>query len=299
LAEVGAKTKSAVRWWSEWEVVDQILTKYEIVKQVVLMDADFCPALRMRMRKILESQEAQLQLELSIVVDSGLALVKATYELEGDAFLSARVSPTLDALELHAASVLAERNIPIHAPNVVAIADRLSKHNVAQSTALIVQTIAKAKPVFNYWRQQCQEGGKLFNILRVFKGCTMFDPVYISTASMDILDQLIPELQSHPIFQSGTLYRDVRQEFPHYKAAATSIDAHVDIAHWWRLHASTLPHFASAAKRAIVIQPSSAAAERVFSMLGNMFDDRQMRALADYKSVAVMMRFNDMQRAKT
>ena len=38
--------------------------------------------------------------------------------------------------------------------------------------------------------------------------------------------------------------------------------------------------------------PSSAAAERVFSLLKNMFGDCQMRVLADYIQAALMLKYN-------
>ena len=42
-----------------------------------------------------------------------------------------------------------------------------------------------------------------------------------------------------------------------------------------------------------LIQPLSAAAERVFSLLNNMFNEQQLHALQDYVETAVMLRYNN------
>ena len=46
---------------------------------------------------------------------------------------------------------------------------------------------------------------------------------------------------------------------------------------------------------ALLVQPSSAAAERVFSLLESSFSQRQSSALEDYISLSVMLQYNNMQ----
>ena len=45
-------------------------------------------------------------------------------------------------------------------------------------------------------------------------------------------------------------------------------------------------------KPAFLIQPSSAAAERVFSLLNNSFKENQARALEDYIATSIMLKYN-------
>ena len=63
---------------------------------------------------------------------------------------------------------------------------------------------------------------------------------------------------------------------------------------WWRRHKLSLPHWSSAAYNLNLasVQPSSAAAERVFSILRSHFDDHQAGALEDYLEAAVMLAYN-------
>ena len=49
----------------------------------------------------------------------------------------------------------------------------------------------------------------------------------------------------------------------------------------------------SACKAIILLQPSSAAAERFFSLLANSFKDTQTRALEDYIGTSVMLQYNE------
>ena len=46
------------------------------------------------------------------------------------------------------------------------------------------------------------------------------------------------------------------------------------------------------AARVLLLQPSSAAAERVFSLLANSFSEQQTRALEDYVQTSVMLQYN-------
>ena len=69
----------------------------------------------------------------------------------------------------------------------------------------------------------------------------------------------------------------------------------------WAWHVrkrQTLPAIFAFVKRAALIHPSSAAAERVFYMLNGLFTDRQDLAREDYLSTALKLRYNDLSRAK-
>ena len=53
-----------------------------------------------------------------------------------------------------------------------------------------------------------------------------------------------------------------------------------------------IPKWSSACKIALLVQPSSAAAERVFSILSNCFKDQQTHSLEDYIEASVMLQYN-------
>ena len=60
---------------------------------------------------------------------------------------------------------------------------------------------------------------------------------------------------------------------------------------WWKVHEERLPNWSSAVKKVLVVQPSSAAAERVFSLLSASFHEQQEHALSDYLEASVMLQY--------
>ena len=67
------------------------------------------------------------------------------------------------------------------------------------------------------------------------------------------------------------------------------MDHSVDILKWWKQHSPELPHWSAAA---FVIQQSSAAAQRVFSILNRSFDESQTNSLENYFEASVISQYN-------
>ena len=80
------RTSSDTRWWSKWEVMDQLLVMFGDVKGFLENNDDIGPATRSKLLAIFNDQAkaACLQIELAAIIDAGTLLVKATYNLEGD-----------------------------------------------------------------------------------------------------------------------------------------------------------------------------------------------------------------------
>ena len=62
---------------------------------------------------------------------------------------------------------------------------------------------------------------------------------------------------------------------------------------WWAAHAADLPAWAELARLVFLASPSSAAVERVFSILRNTFDAGQKHALEDYVETSLMLQYNN------
>ena len=65
----------------------------------------------------------------------------------------------------------------------------------------------------------------------------------------------------------------------------------IDRIAWWKRHAIELPKWANAFKMVLLVQLSSAAAERVFSIL-QRFTVQQQSSLEDCIELSVMLQFN-------
>ena len=81
-------------------------------------------------------------------------------------------------------------------------------------------------------------------------------------------------------------------ELPTYMAIADGTSADANKLEWWKNHASEVPKWSSGCRAILLLQPSSAAAERVFSLLTNSFKEQQTHALEDYIETSVMLQYN-------
>jgi len=72
-------------------------------------------------------------------------------------------------------------------------------------------------------------------------------------------------------FLSDQVLENLKLELPNYLANATDTSSDVKVIDWWLQHKDELPHWSSAAQMIALVQPSSAAVERVFSMLKASF----------------------------
>ena len=70
-----------------------------------------------------------------------------------------------------------------------------------------------------------------------------------------------------------------------------SIDC-LESVEWWKIHATELPMWSDAAQLVLLVQPSSAASERVFSLLNSSFKDQQDSSLRDYVETSLMLQYN-------
>ena len=107
----------------------------------------------------------------------------------------------------------------------------------------------------------------------------------------------LEELRNFP-FVSDTTIANLAQELPLYLAAAegVTVTCEEDKVSWWASHKLTLPHWSSLVRALLLIQPSSASAERAFSLLTNAFCSQQDSALQDYLEASIMLRYNNAKR---
>ena len=84
-------------------------------------------------------------------------------------------------------------------------------------------------------------------------------------------------------------------ELPRYLAAAdgTVIEEEEEKVQWWARHARTLPNWSAVVRKLLLVQPNSASAERVFSLM-----NLQENALEETVEASVMLRYNNNQRKK-
>ena len=139
---------------------------------------------------------------------------------------------------------------------------------------------------------------ELYDTVRAFKAARLLCPA--SVQSLGVTPENVSQLRAFPFLDEDKIIDDLSAELPRYLAAAEGAvfpgDSLAEKAEkkvkWWKDHAQDLPHWADAARKVMLVQPSSAAAERVFSLLKSTFNDQQASALQDYLETSTMLQYN-------
>ena len=67
---------------------------------------------------------------------------------------------------------------------------------------------------------------------------------------------------------------------------------------WWARYEASVPNCSSVVKKMLLVQPSSAYTEQVFSIMKNFFTDQQENASEETVEVSVTLCYNGNQRKK-
>ena len=272
---------SATRWWSKFEVMKQLMDLFGDVQPFLEEDTSVSPATKGKLLAILQTPErkAHLMVELAVTIDAGMPFVKATYNLEGDGSLALTCYESISALNVAARQA--------HYPNLAAVASQISSGNPRKENELLQHAKSCVQPGISYFFQQLTTSMR--EPLAAFKAARLFSPSKLSEMNPSVA--ALDSLTSFP-FLSPAL-PNLKAEFPLYAAAAEDIDPSSDPLLFWERHESDLPNWSRAAKQVLLVQPSSAASERVFSLLRNSFGERQNSALQDYIEAFLMLQYNN------
>ena len=203
------------------------------------------------------------------MIDYGEPFVKGTYNLEGDGPLVFTCYEEVSTI----VNTIHVENIP----NVRAVTNSLSLLPTVRQQ-LITHASNCTKPGLDYFKQQLQTSLK--DPMEAFKATRFFSTHKISLLCPSAAD--IDTLSSFPFLKSERLLSSLKSELPAYIAKGDGVDSEIDCLKWWSECQTTLPNWAAAAKKVLVAQPSSAAAESVFSLLKSAFDCQQYSSLKDY-----------------
>ena len=274
-------TFSKTRWWSRWEVMHQLFWQFGALTPFLANHVDIGPASRPKLLEILQDpyKSALLQIELAAVVDLGEVIVKATYQLESDGALVFECYEVIRSIiaTIHTA----------HYPNVQAIAHKVSSDNTTNQQ-WINYAYSCLQPGIDYFLARFNDD--TVSPLSSFKAARLFSPCKVSV--MKPVAANVDDLSSFPFLNDDATLSSLKKELPTYLAKAEDVSDGVDLLQWWKNAETDLPAWALATKKVLLVQPSSAAAERVFSIMNNSFNDRQMNSLEDYVEVSVMLQFN-------
>ena len=279
------QTYSETRCWSKWEVLNQVLIYFGFVEPFLRENEEICPSSRGHLLEVVNNPQKfqDLRLELAALIDAGVHFVSATYYLEGDGPLIFSCYERLSAVS-HAVAV-------DHYPNTSAVAREIAGGDAALYSQLILQAKACIKPGLQFYQQKFS--GQFHAIVRAFKAPRLCCPAQVQ--SLNPTAESLDEFRNFPFINDDTKIANLAEELPTYLAAAdgVTVTCEEDKVARWAAHADTLPHWSSLFKMLLLIQPSSASAERAFSILANSFNAQQDRTLQDYLEACAMLQYNN------
>ena len=245
-----------------------------------LDNVDAAPATTDKLRKILATKKDEFRVELAALIDAGKYFVEATYQLESDGPAVLNCYEIIDRL----LNSIKAGNYP----NLEAVCRLIGASNKELRERWFKYGMDCIEPGLTYFADTVIDG-PLKPALAIFKAARLFNPQKIS--EMSITAKSLDALQVVPFFDTETI-GNLKEELPSYLAKATDLSPDHDPLVFWQAKSPDLPHWAAAAKKVLVVQPSSAASERAFSLLASTFHDQQSQSLVDYIELSMMLQFN-------
>ena len=271
----------------QMEVMNLVLTD---VEPFVRDNDHLAPATRAHQMEIFNSpgDSKDLELKLAAFVDGGNHFVSATYYLEGDGPLVFSCYERLATVS-NAVAVAAY-------PNVEGVARRQAVGNLPVYNQLVAKAKACINPGLQFFQRKFSQ--ELYENVRAFCSAKLCCPVQVqqlhSTAAS------VEELRSFRFLDNDAIIQGLTAELPRYLTVADGADLQTEEEklQWWSRNEANLPNWSTVVKKALLVQPSSASAERVFSIMKNFFTNQQDAALEQTVEASVMLCYNQNQRNK-
>ena len=246
---------SSTRWWSKWEVMHQVMLYFGDIAPFLEANPELSPATRGKLLEMLQnaSVKAHIQTELPAIVDVSAGIQVAHY------------------------------------PNLQAIAQMLSGGSQVVLQQWVDYGKAFITPGLQYFLDKFSQ--ELSGSVGAFKAARLCLPQNV--VELKPTAEAVDSLQAFPFLNKARVLGCLKAELPTYLAKADGIDPGTDPLVWWKAHSSDLPHWSAAVVDILLVQPSSAAAERAFSLLKASFGPQQDASLNDYIEAAIMLQYND------
>ena len=269
------RLQSNTRWWSKWEVLNQVMEFFGDVEPFLRENGNLSSICRAGLLELFDDPVTarDLDIELTAMIN------KATYHLEGDGPLVFSCYERLSALA-HAIAIKSY-------PNTEAKAHEHAGGNMVLYNQLVAQAKVCINPGFRFYQQKFSV--QLHNTDRAFKAARLCCPMQLQA-----LQPTAASVQERKKLSFITDEQVVQlvEELPNYLAMAGGalIETEEGKVQWWATHAVALPNWSAAVKKILLVQPSSALAERVFSLLQNASSKQQDAALQETVEASVMLR---------
>lgn len=264
--------------------MNQLLTVFGDVEPFLNLPEEFSEKTKGKLLTFLTDPKKRntLNVELASVVDAGKPLVEATYNLESDELVVFKCYDLISSLSV---SMKMENY-----PNIQAVVRSIVGASKTADTQLKWMKHARdcIKPAADYFNEHIK--AEIMSVpLKAFKTARMFDPHHMKKVKPE--GASLNSLSCIP-FLTTSILDELQNEFPKYVALIDEISPEYTTLEFWRDNAVALPKWSESARMVMLLQPSSAAAERVFSLLNNSFGSQQLSSLEDYLEISLMLQHN-------
>ena len=278
---------SATRWWSKWEVMNLVLEYFADVEPFVRENDHLAPATRAHLMEIFNSpaDSMDLELELAAFVDGGNHIVSAAYYLEGDGPL---VFSSFERLATVSNAVAVAAVL-----NVEGVARRQAVGNLPVYNQLVAKAKACINPGLHFFQRKFSQ--EFYENVRAFRSARLCCTVQVQQLRPTAAS--VEELRRFRFLDNDAIIQGLTAELPRYLAVADGADLQTEEEklQWWSRNEANLPNWSSLVKKVLLVQPSSASAERVFSVMNNFFTNQQDAALEQTVETSVMLCYNQNQ----
>ena len=135
-------------------------------------------------------------------------------------------------------------------------------------------------PAFQYYSETVINDLVVASSIRVFKAAEIFNSLFVKISRPSDVD--INRLDAIP-FLDNNVIQSLKDELPVYLVKAANIpdgfDPRAEVWLRWKSNDQELPAWSAAVQKVVLVEPSSASAERVASLLTAMFGDQQDHAI--------------------
>jgi hypothetical protein len=304
-----------VRWGSEFAVAKEIYEHFEGTALIVFSDEAFSENLRETMREMMDNAVVgddgltclqRLRSELAIYVDVGEALYDFVYGFEGDGLLAPFIHTNMMRIMSLFDRVAFNR---VECPKLAEVAASIAPNEPARTQKIVQMTCDKAVNMRNkFFGTFVELTGSCAYVMSAYQALSILQPSVILTLTVEQRLAYMTGICRLPCF--GGLRPGANIMAQRIARLLAEVPTYLDLAptyqgtngeellEWWRQNGPRLPQWRLVLQVAALFQPSSAAAERVFSMAAWMFGDDQDAALQDYKEASLMLRYNEIWRNK-
>ena len=102
----------------------------------------------------------------------------------------------------------------------------------------------------------------------------------------------VDSLTVFPFPNQDAILAGLKHELPAYITKCSEVTSDMPAEEWWKRNSHDLPKWSKAARQVLLLQPSSAAAEHVFSLLTASF---AQNSLNDYVETSIILQYNNRQ----